>query len=112
MQDSKTIIISITSDISLYLCNNVLKNHQIIGTYRKSNKELNQFKYNDKINLLKLDLTKQSNLKKFVRINKKILNNWSNCIISIGAQKPIGMFKDLNSDFTCLIYCSILSIYF
>jgi NADP-dependent 3-hydroxy acid dehydrogenase YdfG len=98
MQDSKTIIISITSDISLYLCNNVLKNHQIIGTYRKSNKELNQFKYNDKINLLKLDLTKQSNLKNFVRKNKKILNNWSNCIISIGAQKPIGMFKDLNSD--------------
>ena len=42
MQDSKTIIISITSDISLYLCNNVFKNHEIIGTYRKFNKELSK----------------------------------------------------------------------
>ena len=98
MQDSKTIIISITSDISLYLCNNVLKNHKIVGTYRTFNKELNQFKDKKKVELLKLDITKQSNLKNFVKKNKKILNNWSNCIISIGAQKPIGMFKDLNSD--------------
>ena len=44
MQDSKTIIISITSDISLYRNNNVFKNHEIIGTYRKFNKELSKLK--------------------------------------------------------------------
>ena len=58
MLKNKTLIISISSDISLYLCNNVLKDHKLVGTYRNLSKELNKIRY--KIKLLKLDLSKYS----------------------------------------------------
>ena len=95
MRNKKTIIISISSDISLYLCKTVLKNHNIIGTYRNYNKNLDQFKQQEKIKLLRLDLSKKSSINNFIKKNKKLISNWNNCIISVGAQKPIGMFKNL-----------------
>jgi short-subunit dehydrogenase len=92
----KTILISISSDISFFLSNNVFRDHHIVGTYRSLTKELIEMK--KRIELLRLDLSQISNLINFVKINKKILNNWSNCIISVGTQKPIGLFEDLNYD--------------
>ena len=95
MLKNKTLIISVSSDISLYLCNNVFKKHEIVGTYRNLSGELNKIK--NKIQLLKLDLSKLSTLKQFIKKNKKFLKNWNNCVISSGTQKPIGIFEELNS---------------
>ena len=44
MLKNKTLIISVSSDISLYLCNNVFKKHEIVGTYRNLSGELNKIK--------------------------------------------------------------------
>ena len=94
MLKNKTLVISISSDISLYLCNNVLKDHKLVGTFRNLSKELNKIRY--KIKLLKLDLSKYSKFDLFIKKNKRLLKNWDNCIISSGTQKPIGMFEKLN----------------
>ena len=95
MLKNKTLVISISSDISLYLCNNVFKDHKLVGTYRNLSTQLNKIK--NKIKLLKLDLSRLSTLKQFVKKNKKFLKNWNNCVISSGTQKPIGIFEELNS---------------
>jgi len=98
MKNKKTIVISISSDISLFLIDNVLKKHRIIGTYRTLNKRLKQIKKIPRINLLKLDISKKTNIQNFFYKNKKLLTNWDNCIVSVGGQKPIGRFEKLETN--------------
>ena len=90
--NKKIIIISISSDFGNSISSHYLKSNKIIGTYRKSNINLNSISKNSNVFLKKVDLRKNNSIKNFCTYILKYHNNWTHIIFCNGNLNPIEKF--------------------
>ena len=89
----KTIfILSISSDIGLYLAKRYLaEGHRVIGTFRSS-ENLKELQGNDRCHLIRCDIRKSKEIKEmFVQV-KKLDSPWDVSIFSVGYPLPLQPF--------------------
>ena len=95
-ENLKVIIISISSDIGMALCNSwIPKGWEIFGTYRTNSPILDKLK--DKgVRIVSCDLSCVEEIKKACSKLKSICPEWDVLILCAGTQEPIGPFLDNN----------------
>lgn len=92
LKNKKIIIISISSDFGHSLSSYYLKLNKIIGTYRKTNTNLNLISKNKNLVLKKVNLTNKNSIINFCNYILKYHNDWSHIIFCNGDLNPIQRF--------------------
>jgi len=92
------IILSVSSDIGMYLAKRYLRNgYQIVGTYRSYGK-LSEIDNLPDCRLFHCDISDKKSVKKFLKDFKKLRIHWNLFISCVGNLKPYGDFFKTDFD--------------
>lgn len=91
------IIISISSDIGLALCNHWNEQGiKVLGTYRTYNEKLDQIKRNNKAKLFECDLLNDFSIDKACKEIVSYSPIWDILVFASGILEPVGLFENIN----------------
>jgi len=97
MKKLNVLIVGVNSDIGFNICKFYLNNGvNIVGIYRKKKPNISKLINKEKLQLIKCDITKESNLTKLKNLLKKKSFKWDVIFSSVGTSEPIGQFFKLN----------------
>lgn len=98
MQTTKSIIISVTSDIGEAIAYDWIdKSDEVVGTYRSKDK--NYLDLKDKnIDLVHLDVLDKNSISKSCEYIAQNYKNWDKLVLCPASIEPIGRFEDIDFD--------------